>query len=1667
MNRILLIGLVFISITVDAQTLPSVQTIKSPESAAIDQVIETPVSYSTGTPNISIPLYEIDIKGVKVPISLNYTAGGVRVDQEATWVGLGWSLNYGGQISRTVEGKPDEYAFFNAGTNPSYSSYSIASFLTLPDWHTDCYMLNRVENIFQAKNANMYGDYMPDEFYYSALGHSGRFMFNQENAKFVLFPKDDLKFNYNYSSTSQTYSGENNYYPIASWTMQAPDGTLVTFGQDGTSSSGSVFGGPGSYVTNTWMIKTIQNRFNEEIYYTYSPFTDSLSKLSGQTYSYQAKTITTNVNQYAYNDANLKSISFPDGSIQFITTTRLDLPTQALSEIDILNPSGQIIRRINFKYSYFTGDDGDINTVTNDNSFANSGTFETSRLRLDTLTISNAGVQPLNYEFSYYTPSVLPSKNSVDQDFWGFFNGQKGNTTLIPLMFNNQTQFGERQVDSNYNNAFSLHTIAYPTGGKTEYIYESNTALGSNIPLYLQQDLQTQGQGASDVIEVACFGRSTSYSPPAPDSVGPFGERYFRSTFAIPPGGGIAPLGNNWQCITNYVQNNTIDNSIDCSILNVEFLLEAQNSNGTYSTVKTFWDKNCTTNTLVGPDYESVSLFNGTTDTIYYRMSVVLWYPVISYNPFVYRSDLGDTNYYNETNFIISWLNPAPPASPSAYAKVGGLRIKTINSYNSDGSLAKQRSFSYTNSVGTTTGQLITIPTFYENVESATYGTDIKIFSNSVIPLQTNAGSYLGYTSVTEQVVGSSPAESLTTQYTYSFTPSQNDPIYGYWNQGVLDGQEWNRGQLLSAKYLKNGNPVKTENYSYYSYSPNLASSYSDTTTINLNEDYVDEINTNFISYAVLRPSSEPTLDVSDFFDVSQENYGGFPADNFDQIYWFYSVANTNLPIDGEICPNSIFQTIYSNVNSVIPIYAQTLPYFKRYTGFAKPQSKVTITYDDSGHSLTETENYFYDETPALYQLTRSRHVTSKGDTLQLQTKYPTDFSSVVPYDSMVTRNMLNSPVVQTETKNGNFLQSQTSNYQFWNYNLIAPFSVQTQVGSNPMDTRFQYYGYDTVGNILSESKAGDQLISYLYDYNHQYLIAKTANANATDIAYTSFEAGGTGNWAIGSGSVDSTTAITGVKSYNLTGNITASGLNSSTTYIVSYWTTNNSPFSILGTMSGYPVQGKTEIINNNSWTLYVHKVTGQSTITVSGSGHIDELRLYPVTAQMTTYTYAPLVGMTSQADVGNRVTYYEYDGLQRLKRIRDQDYNIVKTFDYQYLAPAGCGNGCTILTLQTFLGTNTPGYPVGVFDIHGNLIGNATGATNYVSLWNSDTADTRIGTLAAGADSMHFNLSVNSGQTAPANVTGCRYYQYDLPWNNLDGITCGNGAYVDFGDSIHMTIPPTYTDTPAVMPPRTTHVGFFNQFDQQWWFDHTYPDNTLKTITIYHNDDAKAPNLDDGLAPATSLMLVRNLRGNIPQQSTAIGGSCFQQASALTVANITNWNTISSITGFWPHCGDKINPCENMSYTQDFMANNHGLTTINTTQLNTYYMAGYRDTTFKLTRLKSNWNTYFTNLQDVEISDDHWNREDLTALTQLATFALIATNQNHSNNATGNPAIPIPGSVIDGVINQIAAGAGQSISNGVIWILTGGSARTSASTASVAALDAKGWIIYIDSVLQ
>lgn len=53
--------------------------------------------------------------------------------------------------------------------------------------------------------------------------------------------------------------------------------------------------------------------------------------------------------------------------------------------------------------------------------------------------------------------------------------------------------------------------------------------------------------------------------------------------------------------------------------------------------------------------------------------------------------------------------------------------------------------------------------------------------------------------------------------------------------------------------------------------------------------------------------------------------------------------------------------------------------------------------------------------------------------------------------------------------------------------------------------------------------------------------------------------------------------------------------------------------------------------------------------------------------ALVTTYTYKPVLGITSETDANNRTTYYEYDALGRLKLLRDKDNNILKKFCYNY----------------------------------------------------------------------------------------------------------------------------------------------------------------------------------------------------------------------------------------------------------------------------------------------------------------------------------------------------------------------------------------------------------------
>ncbi|MEN1785192.1 MAG: hypothetical protein AAGF77_08645 [Bacteroidota bacterium] len=105
-----IILLVFLSVVVISNTYGQIQPTlpPSPTASALGKYVDNPVSLYTGTPNISIPLYEVTLKNFTLPISLNYNPQDVQVATVPSNVGLGWSLNAGGVITRVVRDWHDD-----------------------------------------------------------------------------------------------------------------------------------------------------------------------------------------------------------------------------------------------------------------------------------------------------------------------------------------------------------------------------------------------------------------------------------------------------------------------------------------------------------------------------------------------------------------------------------------------------------------------------------------------------------------------------------------------------------------------------------------------------------------------------------------------------------------------------------------------------------------------------------------------------------------------------------------------------------------------------------------------------------------------------------------------------------------------------------------------------------------------------------------------------------------------------------------------------------------------------------------------------------------------------------------------------------------------------------------------------------------------------------------------------------------------------------------------------------------------------------------------------------------------------------------------------------------------------------------------------------------------
>ncbi len=551
----------------------------------------------------------------------------------------------------------------------------------------------------------------------------------------------------------------------------------------------------------------------------------------------------------------------------------------------------------------------------------------------------------------------------------------------------------------------------------------------------------------------------------------------------------------------------------------------------------------------------------------------------------------------------------------------GGVRIREIRERSHIGAPAKIRRYEYTMDDGVSSGVIYGVPIFKYDGTMVTDGSgdECKYFNllgASQIITGATQSSHIGYRKVTEYFGEDGEDGKIAT--TYAFYADEINTMKPF---GPPTSSSYKTGLPLEETIFKKGMTG--------------FSMLRQTTTTYTFREY--NINSMKVGYGdIAPPNPESSLPAA-------AAYGTYPFSARFAFWWF------------------------------------TLRY-----GHAQPATVIENYYENGG-ILTTSRTLTYDNN-AQY-LKKSSTTASNGDIEDVFLKYPKDYTTATSGDGMnnavkelVARNIVGLPIETYENRNNATVSGNIVKYSLVNgqnplpseYLKLEPsqpitgfaastFNSGTFSANSSYQSKIFYTRYNTNGQVSEQLKKNDYKTAYLRDVTGNYVIAQAVDAGYDDIAYTSFEPNAVANWTVTSAARISNDGVTGSACYNVGGGISRAGLSSSKIYIVSYWAKTGSNITVSGASAA--TQGPTF----NGWTYFERKVTGVTAITIGGSGSIDELRFYPEGANMSSFTVDPLIGVTSECDVNNRITYYEYDGLNRLLLQRDQQKNIVKSFEYKY----------------------------------------------------------------------------------------------------------------------------------------------------------------------------------------------------------------------------------------------------------------------------------------------------------------------------------------------------------------------------------------------------------------
>lgn len=1180
-------------------------------TAAAMESIKMSNDLYNGKINISIPLLNYEFEGISFPVILNYTSGnGIFADQTPGWAGLGWNLSAGGFIHRTVRGKPDETRDFETVVHKFYINgfdyYEKQTTLNSTDYSyfSNFSKLQNSSTWSTQANANTLQPSQSNYSYSVSDGSNGTKTFYNHHPMYDLAP-DEFTFSFG------SFSGKFYYDHFGGWLVESNDGHSYTV---------AVFTGEMYINSSQWVPKiikyfTLTTESGIKLYFGNSNISDPYS------------------NQYIdhSHSSSVKPLN-PQEANPIFGADYVDIVPHTWHLTKVENVKTGSVVTLNYKLSGWTfykslqawGNSGGV-IYTNNQVYLSDPDNWNSMYRLSAISkVATRAWTLTSIDFPDNVSMVFSSEASTQL------------TTNETLGITDNAGFYQYEdmisVNNEYNTLLKLTNIDLKYGVQNVKGVSFSYSGGQNDRLKLSSISIGKGAGVYNQYYSFTYNETSlpAYASGKTDSWGFYNNKNFFTSIAGPY--------NDYAKLSTYASYRTPDYN-----------------------------------------YAKAEMLTGITLPTGGAMS-------FEYEPNDYARKINN-------DFTISTVSNT---------QGGGVRIKKVIQKSSATDVAFEKSYEYTEpESAVSSGILASREQLYLLGTSGNFSFNASGYSPSFYD-----GSAVTYSYVKEKETGNGLI--LYNFTNYSDAGFNNEPPVST-NTGPVTAfpyayrnNSFKRGKLRFQKFFSEAGNALREQYFYYEHDnpentkPELRSLfykeqgsnayyYASVSERIYNDYLLKTVVYDNTTSGTVTSQSKNTYD--QYGNVKESSH---LTSNGQEIATLYKYAHEYTEVGNDFASIGILNLKNAGIKNAIVekltvrrdpngnnpvVIGGTLYQYSTQSLFVNYEYTLEINNPIqlplfvqsaiSGGSFTKDVRY------GLTPETKFSNYDSHGNILEQQRgnnikqSFEWGYNSLYPITAV--KNASNSaPVYTTQTTSFTHNVPESSPNSGFNF-TSAGGTIKIRLNISPEYTYGMQYNLTGPSNGLgslcasgssttctlpqevtfTDMPAGNYSLSLTQSDGSVYIPrsvfcqydAQVISTPAIkNFFHTSFEEG-EGNSADGD-------SKTGKKSKTGGYSKSLSGLTSGQ-YILSYWQKSGSIWTYVE--SKVPVTGTT------------------SNISIPNNIQVDEIRFYPDKAQMTTYTYEPLIGMTSQCDANNNITYYEYDDFGRLSLVKDQDKNILKRYCYNY----------------------------------------------------------------------------------------------------------------------------------------------------------------------------------------------------------------------------------------------------------------------------------------------------------------------------------------------------------------------------------------------------------------